>query len=93
MGKDEKTHINVVVIAWLGGHIAPAMRGRVMGLAMLASFGLGPISLALSGALIDIAATALFVAAGGLVTIVALGALASGARRALDLEPSIGEPT
>ena len=86
-------YINVVVIAWLGGHIAPAMRGRVMGIALLASFGLGPISLALSGALIDIAATALFVAAGGLVTIVALGALASGARQALDLEPAIGEPT
>jgi MFS family permease len=83
-------YINVVVIAWLGGHIVPEMRGRVMGLVMLASFGLGPMSLALSGALIDIAATALFLAAGGLVTIVALGALASGARRALDLDPLTG---
>jgi MFS family permease len=88
-------YINVVVMAWLQAHVEPTMIGRVMGLAMLASFGLGPISLAAAGALVDWSATALFLGAGALIVATALTGLASGARRRLDLSspPAIPTPT
>ena len=62
-------YINVVVMAWLQAHVEPSMLGRVMGLTMLASFGLGPISLAVAGAIVDWSATALFLGAGALVLV------------------------
>ena len=87
-------YINVVVMSWLQAHVEPSMLGRVMGLAMLASFGLGPVSLVLAGALIDTAATAMFLAAGTLVLVVAIVGLVSGARHRIDLPPSpSGDPT
>jgi MFS family permease len=78
-------YLNVVVLAWLQAHVEPSMLGRVMGLAMLASFGLGPVSLALAGIIVDWSATALFVGAGSLILIVGLVGLLSGARHAIDL--------
>ena len=78
-------YLNVVVIAWLQAHVEPSMLGRVMGLAMLASFGLGPVSLAVAGILVDWSATALFLGAGVLIFVVSLIGLASGARHAIDL--------
>jgi MFS family permease len=81
-------YLNVVVIAWLQAHVEPSMIGRVMGLAMLASFGLGPVSLAVAGILVDWSATVLFVGAGLLIFVVSLIGLASGARHAIDLSPT-----
>jgi MFS family permease len=81
-------YVNVIVIAWLQARIDPEMRGRVMGLVMLASFGLAPISLAVAGLLVDIAATAMFLAAGGIV-LAAIGVgFLSGAAHRLDLPPA-----
>jgi MFS family permease len=81
-------YVNVIVIAWLQARIDPEMRGRVMGLVMLASFGLAPISLVIAGLLVDIAATAMFLAAGGIV-LAAIGVgLLSGAAHRLDLPPA-----
>ncbi len=77
-------YINVVIIAWLQARTDPAMLGRVMSLVMLGSFGLGPISLALAGLLVDTAATAMFVVAGLLVIATAAAGLVSGAYRRLD---------
>ena len=42
------------VIAWLQARAPEAMRGRVMSLLMLGGVGLAPISLAISGAIIDL---------------------------------------
>jgi hypothetical protein len=77
--------LNVDVMAWLQAHVEASTLGRGMGLAMLASFGLGPVSLALAGILVDRSATALFVGAGALILIVGLAGLLSGARHAIDL--------
>jgi MFS family permease len=68
--------LNVRVIAWLQQRTPEAMRGRVMSLVMLGAVGLQPISLAVSGAIIDLGADALlFMVAGGIV----LAAVLSGA--------------
>ena len=77
-------YINVIVIAWLQARTDPAMRGRVMSLLMLGSFGLGPLSLALAGLLVDSSATAMFLAAGVLVFVTALAGIATGVHRRLD---------
>jgi MFS family permease len=77
-------YINVIVIAWLQARTDPAMRGRVMSLLMLGSFGLGPLSLALAGILVDSAATAMFVVAGALVLVTALAGIVTGVHRRLD---------
>ena len=77
-------YINVIAIAWLQGRTDPAMIGRVMSLVTLGSVGLAPLSLALAGALVDTAATAMFVAAGALVLTVSAAGLLTGAYRRLD---------
>lgn len=77
-------YINVIAIAWLQARTDPAMLGRVMSLVMLGSFGLNPLSLALAGALVDTAATAMFAAAGALVIAAAAAGLLTGAHRRLD---------
>jgi predicted MFS family arabinose efflux permease len=77
-------YINVIAIAWLQGRTDPAMIGRVMSLVTLGSVALAPLSLALAGALVDTAATAMFAAAGALVLVVAAAGLLTGAYRRLD---------
>lgn len=72
---------NILLITWLQSRISPSMTGRIMSLIMFASVGLNPISMALSGALIGINATALLVGAGGLMTILTLSAASSPATR------------
>jgi MFS family permease len=79
-------YINVVVIAWLQTRIQPDMRGRVMGLVMLSAFGLAPISLAAAGALVDVAATAMFLVAGAIIFVAIAAATLTGAASRLDLE-------
>jgi MFS family permease len=54
--------INVRVIAWLQARVPEAFIGRVMSLVMLGSVGMAPLSLAASGALVDLGSvTLLFV--------------------------------
>jgi MFS family permease len=77
-------YVNVTIFAWLQARTEPAMLGRVMSLVMLGSTGLGPLSLALAGILVDLDATLLFVLAGGLVVVVALAGLVGGAARLMD---------
>jgi len=76
--------VNVVFIAWLQGRTDPLMLGRVMSLVMLASLGLAPLSYAIAGALADLHATIMFVAAGAIVLIAAVFASASRAVRSID---------
>jgi MFS family permease len=76
--------VNVVFIAWLQGRTDPPMLGRVMSLVMLASLGLAPLSYAIAGAMADLHATTMFVAAGAIVLIAAIFAATSQAVRSID---------
>jgi hypothetical protein len=59
------------------------MQGRVMSLVMLASMGLTPVAYAASGAIADVNTTLLFLIAGGMILVCALGAASSRAVRSL----------
>jgi MFS family permease len=68
--------INVIVITWVQQRTETAILGRVMSLLMFASAGLAPFSLIISGALIDVQPTLVFVASGVLILVaVGLGLL------------------
>jgi MFS family permease len=70
---------NVRVVAWLQARTPEAMRGRVMSLLLLGAIGLAPISLAISGAIIDFGATSLlFAVAGAIVVAAALAGFVAG---------------
>jgi len=70
-------YANIVAISWIQARVDHAMIGRVMSLVMLMGFGITPLSLAVSGALIDLDATALFMGAGLLILLTALFAAAA----------------
>jgi Transmembrane secretion effector len=71
--------INVRVVAWLQGRTPEAMRGRVMSLLLLGAIGLAPISLAVSGAIIDFgAASLMFTVAGAIVVVAAVAGFVAG---------------
>jgi MFS family permease len=73
--------INTYGVSWLQRRTDPAMQGRVMSLVMLASVGLVPISLAVSGAIAEVNPTLLFLVAGGLILLAMAGAASSRAVR------------
>jgi MFS family permease len=82
--------INVNVITWVQQRTEPAILGRVMSLLMLGSQGMAPLSLVLTGVLIDAQPTFVFVASGVLILVaVALG-MVWRADRVLGSDP---EPT
>jgi MFS family permease len=71
--------INVRVVAWLQARTPEAMRGRVMSLLLLGAIGLAPVSLAISGAIIDFGAVSLmFTVAGAMVVLTALAGFLTG---------------
>jgi MFS family permease len=71
--------INVRVIAWLQARAPAAMRGRVMSLLMLGAVGLAPVSLAISGAIIDFGAVSLmFTVAAAIIVAAAAAGFAAG---------------
>ena len=84
-------YANIVAISWIQARVDHAMIGRVMSLVMLMGVGITPLSLAVSGALIDIDATALFVGAGLLILLTALFAAAVRFVEQFDA-PSPGAP-
>jgi MFS family permease len=65
-------YVNVLGISWLQKRTDPQLLGRVMSLVMLGSFGLGPISNALAGLLVDVNLSLMFAGAGALLVIIAL---------------------
>jgi MFS family permease len=81
-------YVNIVAVSWLQGRVQPSMVGRVMSIVMLMSFGVTPLSLGLSGALLDIDATALFVGAGLLTVLAALFAVGVRLPEMLDERPA-----
>lgn len=80
-------YTNIVAISWIQARVPAELVGRVMSLAMLMGFGIMPISLGLAGALLDLDATALFLGAGVLVILAALGAAAGRYAAAFDAPP------
>jgi MFS family permease len=85
-------YANIVAISWIQRRVDHAMTGRVMSLVMLMGFGITPLSLALSGLLVDLDATLLFVGAGLLVLATALVAAGAGFVRLFD-EPAMAPAT
>ena len=81
-------YVNIVAVSWLQGRVQPSMVGRVMSIVMLMSFGITPLSLGLSGALLDLDATALFVGAGLLTVLAALFAVGVRLPALLDEMPA-----
>lgn len=74
-------YLNVTLISWAQARTEPHLLGRTMSFLMLGSVVGAPLSLAISGAVIDLNATALFLAAGGLIEATALAGLAGGLHR------------
>ncbi len=69
--------VNTYGISWLQRRTDSAMQGRVMSLVMLASMGLTPVAYAVSGAIAQANPTLLFVIAGGMMLLCAVGTAAS----------------
>jgi MFS family permease len=81
--------INVRIVAWLQARTPEAMRGRVMSLVLLGAVGLSPISLAVSGVIIDFGAVSLmFAVAGGIVVATALAGFFAGLPERMTDEPT-----
>jgi MFS family permease len=81
--------INVRLVSWLQARTPEAMRGRVMSLVLLGAVGLAPISLAISGAIIDFGAVSLmFAVAGAIVVAAAVAGLFAGVPSQMRDEPS-----
>jgi MFS family permease len=71
--------VDVRAIAWLQATTPDELRGRVMSLVFLGSVGLAPVSLAVSGIVIDLGAvTLLFLLAGGVIVAAALAGVWMG---------------
>ena len=71
-------YLNVSIISWTQARSEPALLGRTMSFLMLGSVVAAPLSLAAAGLLVDANATAMFLAAGGLVVAVCVAGLATG---------------
>jgi MFS family permease len=71
--------LNVRIVAWLQARTPDDMIGRVMSLVMIGGVALSPLSMAASGALVDLgAASLLFAAAGILILVTAVVSMAWG---------------
>jgi MFS family permease len=79
-------YIFISMMTWLQKRIPGELMGRVMSLIMLASVGLAPVSSTLAGAVLDINLVGLFVAAGILMTSLALFFAATPIARQIGLE-------
>jgi hypothetical protein len=75
--------VNTYGLSWLQRRTDPAMQGRVMSLVMLASMGLTPLAYAASGVLADVNPTLLFLIAGGMTLLCAVGTASSRTVRSL----------
>jgi MFS family permease len=87
-------YANIVAISWIQIRVEPSMMGRVMSLVMFMSVGITPLSLVISGWLVDVSATGLFVGAGVAILLTAVFAVAVRFVEQFDgtLGPG-GEPT
>lgn len=75
--------VNTYGVSWLQRRTDPAMQGRVMSIVMLASMGLTPVAYAASGTIAEVNPTLLFLIAGGLMLLCAVGTASNRTVRAL----------
>ncbi len=80
-------YVNVVMIAWVQEKTEPRMLGRTMSFLMLGSVVAAPLSIAVAAILVDADASAMFLAAGTLVVVCGLIAMASGLPRRMTGAP------
>jgi predicted MFS family arabinose efflux permease len=73
--------LNVSIISWTQARTEPRLLGRTVSFLMFGSVVAAPLSLAVAGALVDASATAMFLAAGGLVVAVCVAGLLTGLPR------------
>jgi MFS family permease len=66
--------VGVLGLTWLQQQTIPEMQGRMMSLVMFAAIALDPFSQAISGVLLEINLTGLFILSGGLMLLTAIGA-------------------
>jgi hypothetical protein len=79
-------YLVVFFFSWLQGRTPAAMMGRMMSLILFASVGLVPVSQALSGALMRVSVTALFVGAGLLLALLLVRAALTPSLRSMGVE-------
>lgn len=75
--------VNTYGMSWLQRRTDRGMQGRVMSLIMLASVGLTPVGYAASGFAAQLNPTLLFVIAGGMMLVTAVGAVSNSRVRSL----------
>lgn len=84
----------IAIVSWIQRRVAPEMMGRTMSVLMFTFMGLGPISAALAGSLLNVVSlTALFAGAGLLLTAIALGCMGSPALRSIGAARQAGMST
>lgn len=84
-------YVFILFITWLQRRTPRTMLGRMMSLLMFAAVGLNPVSMALSGALVELNVVALFVGAGALMAAITLLSAFHPNVRALGLEAEAAE--
>ncbi len=80
-------YVVIMFITWLQLRTPEAMLGRMMSLLMFASVGLAPVATAVTGALLDLNLTGVFLGAGILLMGIVLIALTNPTVRAMSSEP------
>jgi hypothetical protein len=82
-------YTNITYITWIQRRIPRNLMGRVMSLLMFSSMALVPISMAVSGALVEISLDGVLLVGGlGMAVLALLGLLSASVRR-MGLEPAI----
>jgi len=82
-------YVNVLALSWLQERLPEKLLGRVMSLLMFASVGLSPISMAVSGALIEWSLTGLMAGSGLFLLFVILYFIRNPQIRAMGLTPRL----
>ncbi len=80
-------YVVIQFITWIQLRTPEQMLGRMMSILMFASQGLVPLGMAVTGALLDINATVLFIVAGVLLVLITVIAVRSPAMRRLSSVP------
>ncbi len=79
-------YVNIHFMTWLQRRIPDQLMGRVMSLIMFASMGIGPVSSALAGVILNTSVVGLFVGAGALMAVVTLYSATKPTVRQMGLE-------
>jgi hypothetical protein len=76
--------VNVQLISWIQGRVEPAFMGRVVSVAILASIGTGPLSLAAAGAFGVQHLMAMFLSSAAMLLLVTIVGALSGSFKKID---------